>query len=181
MNYLSNARVSLRAPEPTDIDFLYCWENDPSLWCVGNSKAPLSKYILEKYLETAHLDLYEARQLRLMITLTDKPEVAVGAIDLFDFDPYDAKAGIGVLIAQEQDRRHHYASDALSLLTNYAFQLLGIHQLYCHVSANNPESLALFKKHGFIEVGILKDWIRWEQEFVDQHIMQLINPNQITL
>jgi len=178
MSYLSNSRVSLRAPEPSDIDFLYCWENNPSLWCMGSSKAPLSKYVLEKYLETAHLDLYEARQLRLIITLTDKPQIAVGAIDLFDFDPYDSKASIGVLIAEDADRRHHYASDSLSLLIDYAFQLLGIHQLYCHVSSNNVESLALFRKHGFVEAGILKDWIRWEQGFLDQSILQLINPHQ---
>jgi diamine N-acetyltransferase len=181
MSYLSNERVSLRAPEPSDVDFLYCWENNPSLWCVGSTKTPLSRYVLEKYLETAHQDLYEARQLRLIITLTDKPEVAVGAIDLFDFDPYDSKAGIGVLIAEEADRRHHYASDALTLLINYSFQLLGLHQLYCHVSANNTESLALFRKHGFQEVGILKDWIRWEQGFINQHVFQLINPMQKVL
>lgn len=178
MSYLSNSNIILRALEPSDIDFLYCWENNPELWCVGNTKAPLSKYLLEKYLETSHLDLYEAKQLRLIITLSENPDIVVGAIDLFDFEPFDSKAGIGVLIADESNRRKHYASEALVLLIDYAFNLLGIHQLYCHVSANNTESLALFRKHGFIDAGVLKDWIRWEHGYVDQFIMQIINPNQ---
>jgi diamine N-acetyltransferase len=175
--YLSNNSVTLRAPEPSDLDILYCWENNPALWCAGNSKMPLSRYVLEKYIETAHLDLYEARQLRLIITLTEQSERAVGAIDLFDFDPLDSKAGVGVLIADLNDRGKHYASESLSLLIDYAFKVLGIHQLYSHVSSNNVASLAVFKKLGFEEAGLLKHWTRWELHYEDQYILQLINPH----
>jgi diamine N-acetyltransferase len=176
--YLVNGLVTLRSPEPSDLDVLYCWENDPALWCAGNSRMPLSRYILEKYIETAHLDIYEARQLRLIITLTGKPNIAVGAIDLFDFDPLDSKAGVGVLIADMENRGKHYASESLALLIDYAFKVLGIHQLYSHVSSNNEASLAVFKKLGFEQSGLLKHWTRWELHYEDQYILQLINPHQ---
>jgi len=178
MSYFSNDHVILRAPELSDLEILYKWENNTDLWCTGNNRISISRYVLERYLETAHLDIYESKQLRLMICLTANPEKVVGAIDLFEFEPYDSRAGIGILIADPEDRQHNYAGSALSLMLNYAFNILAIHQLYCHIATDNIASLGLFSKFGFEQVGLLKQWTRWEKGFADQHILQCINPNQ---
>jgi diamine N-acetyltransferase len=178
MSYFSDEHVILRAPELSDLEHLYKWENDTDLWCTGTNRVSISRYVLERYLETAHLDIYEAKQLRLMICATANPEKPIGAIDLFEFEPYDSRAGVGVLIANPEDRQQKYASSALTLLKKYAFNVLGIHQLYCHVASDNEASLALFSKFGFEKVGLLKQWSRWENGFVDQYILQCINSNQ---
>lgn len=39
---LSNDKVTLRAPEPEDLDFLYLLENDPDVIAGGNTPAPVS-------------------------------------------------------------------------------------------------------------------------------------------
>lgn len=44
---LSNDRVRLRALEPEDLELLYRWENDPELWEVGNTLAPLFPLYIE--------------------------------------------------------------------------------------------------------------------------------------
>ena len=41
--FLDDGVVSLRALDPTDLDLLYIWENDTSLWDVGNSITPFSR------------------------------------------------------------------------------------------------------------------------------------------
>src|SRR5512145_129569 len=60
---MPETEILLRAVEPYDIDVLYRWENDTEIWRVSNTITPFSKFILEKYIESAHLDIYQAKQL----------------------------------------------------------------------------------------------------------------------
>lgn len=154
--FLSSDTVYLRALEPTDLDFLYSLENDVSVWHVGNTLTPFSKFVLEQYLQNAALDIYTIKQLRLVICASDQ---AIGAIDLFDFDPLHSRAGVGIVVSTPY-RGKGYAADALALLLQYCQSILQLHQLYCTVTAGNQASINLFKKAGFKEVGVRRDWLR---------------------
>ena len=116
--------------------------------------------------------MYE--QLRLIIQTKNKN--AIGAIDLFDFEPYHQRAGVGILIHKTEDRGKGYASDALNALMNYCFNVIGIRQLYANISMDNTTSLHLFKGAGFAEVGIKKEWIKtpngWKDEVLVQKILR---------
>jgi diamine N-acetyltransferase len=171
--------IILRAPEPSDIDILYRWENDMEIWHVSNTYTPFSKYILEKYIETAHLDIYQVKQLRLMIDVRENGAHhvrTVGAIDLFDFDPYHNRAGVGILIGEKSDRKKGYASAALEEFIGYSFNTLLLHQLYCNITQGNEESLKLFKKFGFKISGKKTEWIKRPGGYVEEYLLQLINP-----
>jgi diamine N-acetyltransferase len=171
--------IVLRAPEPVDVDVLYRWENDPEIWHVSNTLTPFSKYILEKYIENAHLDIYQVKQLRLMIDVLDKGtrlSRPIGTIDLFDFDPYHNRAGVGILIGEKSDRKKGYATQALEKFISYCFQTLQLHQLYCNISQGNTESLKLFRKSGFLISGRKTDWIKTPGRYIDELMLQLINP-----
>jgi len=48
-NFLSGVSISLRAVEPADIDLLYHWENDTSIWKVSNTLTPYSHFQIEEY------------------------------------------------------------------------------------------------------------------------------------
>jgi len=178
---LAGKNIKLRAIEPSDLDVLYEWENDPENWLVSNTSAPFSRHTLQKYIENAHQDIYEARQLRLMIdrqdASADGPET-VGIIDLFDFDPLHLRAGIGILIAQKGDRMKGLASEAVSLLMDFAFHSLHLHQLYCNVAEDNAASLKLFSKLGFSEAGRKRHWIRSREKWLDVYLFQKINPQE---
>jgi diamine N-acetyltransferase len=114
------------------------------------------------------------KQLRLIIASVENDN-AVGAIDLFDFDPYHMRAGIGVLVAEEF-RNKGYAFEALQLLKDYAFKTLLLKQLYANVTASAPASLQLFAKSGFQKVGVKKQWNRISAtEFEDEWFLQLLN------
>lgn len=169
---LKSDHILLRAIEPADIDHLYAWENDTDNWAVSNTQTPFSKFVLEQYLTSAHEDIYTVKQLRLIICKADGE--AVGAIDLFDFDPNHMRAGVGILIADKTDRRKGYASEALKLLTDYCFTTLNLHQLYCNITVDNEASVLLFQKHGFQITGIKKHWIREGSKYKDELMLQLI-------
>ncbi len=165
--------IILRAVEPEDLELLYRWENNIDYWLISNTIKPFSKYTLKKYIENSHKTIFETGQLRLMID-TKENKKTIGTIDLFDFDPFHQRAGVGILIADESSRRKGYASMALKCLIDYCFNTLQLHQLYCNILSSNCESMELFKKLGFIETGIKKDWIKTSNGYLDEHLFQLI-------
>ena len=172
--FIKGEHIYLRALEPSDVDVLYKWENNRQIWHVSNTQTPFSRYVLEQFLVNAHEDIYTNKQLRLIISEIDK-DGAVGAIDLFDFEPYHLRAGIGILIADEF-RNKGYAFEALKLLQDYAFNTLLLKQLYCNVTVSAPASLQLFEKAGFEKIGLKKSWNRISAtQFEDEYLLQLIN------
>ena len=174
---LQGIQLFLRALEPEDLEFIYSVENDEKIWNVSNTNTPYSKFLIKQYLENAHLDIFEAKQLRLAICLNTTCEV-VGLIDLFDFEPNHHRAGIGIIIADAQKRNLGFGQEALRLLINYGFKQLQLHQLYANIACNNTDSIKLFTKFEFELIGIKKHWMYLNNSYQDEAIYQLINPFQ---
>jgi diamine N-acetyltransferase len=175
MKTLKGNITFLRALEPEDLNFLESVENDESLWEVSGTLTPFSKYILKQYLSQAQQDIFEAKQLRLVICETDS-EKSVGLIDLFDFDPQNKRAGIGIVISVE-NRRKGFANDALKTLIDYSFKTLQLHQLYANILEDNIMSLTLFKNQKFEIVGLKKDWNYYNNTYKNEWLLQLLNTN----
>lgn len=162
----------LRAIEPDDIETMYAWENDPEVWSVSGTTAPFSRHTLERFVEEQRFDIYQTRQLRLVIeTLAGQ---TIGALDLFEFDPYNQRAGVGILIHDKTMRGRGYAADALAIACNYGRCVLGLHQLWCGVGDTNPASRRLFQGAGFQETGRKKDWLRTPGGYEDEILLQKI-------
>ena len=172
--FLQNEQLRLRSPEPEDLEFLYRCENDTSLWQYGSTLSPFSKYALHQYISQAEQNIFVSRQLRFMID-SKKDDCVVGTIDLYDFDPYHNRAGVGILIDKAYQRRG-YATQALKLLIEFAFGFLHIHQLYAYIPTENSDSLALCSKLGFEQSGVLKDWNMGLDKYKDIAVFQLIAP-----
>ncbi len=173
MQALTGNKIHLRALELEDLDFLFSVENDISFWEVSSTQTPFSRHILQQYLENAHLDIYEAKQLRLIIA-ENKTHKNVGIIDLFDFNPLHKRSGIGVLILEDEQQKG-YASEALNLLINYSFNQLNLHQIYANITTDNKNSIQLFKKYNFTKIGVKKEWIYTQGKFKDEILFQLLN------
>jgi diamine N-acetyltransferase len=172
---MKSDNLQLRALEPADVDLLYKWENDTSVWHLSSTLAPFSRFALEQYVLNAGDDIFASKQLRLMIDLLKaEPPETIGCIDMFDLDPVNLRAGIGIMILDEY-RGKGYASEALDLIIEYAFERLLLHQLYSNVTHDNKASLELFRKKNFQVAGLKKDWIRHEKKWTDEYLLQLIN------
>jgi diamine N-acetyltransferase len=172
---LTGNTIYLRALEPDDLEFIYRIENNQALWEVSYTQTPYSRFLIRQYLENAHQDIYEAKQLRLAICLKGSFD-AVGLIDLFDFDPANARAGVGIIIADEAGRGKGLGSEALGLVIPYAFNTLHLHQLYANIDVSNVASTTLFTNFGFKIIGIKKEWNRRpDGKFADEALYQLIH------
>lgn len=96
----------------------------------------------------------------------------IGTIDLFDFDPYHCRAGVGILIADESERNRGFAHEALKLLVNYSFSILKLDQLFCNITRDNEKSLKLFTGLGFVITGEKKKWIKCPGGWLDEYFLQ---------
>ena len=175
--FLQSDNIILRAVEPADIDLLYTWENDVSVWGASNTITPYSRFQIEEYVLNANYDLMSVRQLRMMIDLklAGPEKKTIGSIDLFDYDPQNRRAGIGILIVNEQ-RHKGYGLTALRLVIQYARETLRLHQVYCNISEDNPQSISLFEKAGFKKCAHKREWTEtvsgWKDEFTLQMILE---------
>lgn len=171
---LENNTLRLRAPEPEDLDLLYTWENDTSVWEEGASIVPFSRYSIKQYLIDYKYDIYVDKQLRLMVTLKETGQ-SIGTVDIYDFDPFHRRAGVGILIDHSQ-RHRGYGLQTLNILEKYAFSFLNMKQLYAIIPENNDNSIGLFTKAGYRQTGLLEEWLSSEDSFHHAVIMQKLKP-----
>lgn len=172
---LKKENINLRSPEPADIDFIFKIENDQSLWHLSNTLTPFSRFDLEQFVMLSDKDIYVAKQARFII---EKEEGAltktIGAIDIFDFEPQHKRAGLGIMLL-ENERGQGYAGIALDILIEYSFSILGLHQLYCNIEEDNEKSLKLFQNKGFRVVGRKEAWNLRNNTWKAEILLQLIN------
>ena len=152
-SFLANERIYLRAVEPEDLDLMYEMENDPSMW-----------------------DMFADKQLRLMI-MRRKDNCTLGTVDITDFVPLHSRGAVGIAVHSNY-RQEGYASDALKLLCEYAFNFLFIKQLYAHIAVDNEPSLRLFNSCGFTQCGVLKEWLLTHEGYKDAVLVQCMNPKR---
>ena len=167
---MQSNNILLRALEKTDLDFLYQIENDNKYWHLGSIVSPFSKFVLEQYLENAHLDIYTTKQFRFIIELNNK---TVGTIDLYDFDPANRKAGVGIIVTEEHQGKG-IAKEALAQLIKYGKNKLNLHQMYASILVDNAVSIKLFESCGFKKCGEKQDWVLRDGNFENAFDYQLI-------
>ncbi|GAA3791558.1 GNAT family N-acetyltransferase [Corallibacter vietnamensis] len=169
---LKGEHIYLRALEPEDLEFIYVIENDESVWELSSTQTPYSKFLIKQYLENAHKDIYEVKQLRLVICNYD--DQTIGLIDLFDFDFKNSRAGVGILVKDVNNRNRGIGKEALQLLISYSKEHLNLHQLYCNISETNENSLKLFKSQEFTIIGLKKDWNLVKGSYKNEYLLQRI-------
>ena len=147
--------LTLRKIEPSDLPFLYQWENDATMWADSDTHNPLSRHDLHQYIENTTGDIYRDGQLRLIIESSEAG--IMGSIDLFDFDARNRKAAIGMYIAPEA-RGKGVGKKAVQQLLDYAFGFLHLRMVYAIISVHNLSCSRIYEQMGFIPSSPLKDW-----------------------
>ena len=169
--FIKNNTITLRCAEPEDAGQIFLWENDRDIWRVSGTHVPYTRFQIEQFL-LGNNDLFNNKQLRLMIDLTESGQT-IGCIDIFDYDPINQRAGLGILIDKAY-RQQGYAKAALALCIDYLFKDVLLHQVYCSIDESNLESQQLFVGQGFELCGNRKDWIKTEEGYLDVFEYQLI-------
>ena len=151
---LKGNNIFLRSLNSGDFDKVLSWENNPENWRVSGTTMPFSKETITDYVN-ADQDIFASNQLRLIICRLDSNKV-VGAVDLFDYDAFHQRAGVGILIDSAQ-RKKGYALEALKLIQDFSLNEIGIRNLFANILIDNAASISLFEKAGFKKIGHKKN------------------------
>lgn len=172
MGILSDDWLELRALDPSDLDTLYRWENDTTLWEVGVVVTPYSRKQLWDYIENYDGNIYSAGQLRLMVVERQSRNV-IGAVDLFDFDPVNRRCSIGLLI-EKSHSGCGYGFRTMKIVEEYARISLGLHQIWCIIPQDNAGCRHLFDKLGYKVCGYLRSWLRRGDSYIGAYLYQFM-------
>ena len=157
---LKSSRHRLRAMEPRDVSQLHAWENASEDWWMGASVQPISMEAMQQFATGQH-DLYRDRQLRWMLDalLSEGEWNTVGAVDLYDFDPRQRRAGVAIHVDQDHRRLGHALGGLLLLRGTHSNT-----SIWCN---SMPKSLQPILPHrgcstvsGFVATGTRNMWVR---------------------
>lgn len=162
--------VRLRALEPEDLELIYLLENECNDPTVAATSVPVSHYVVKQYLETTSHDLFVDGALRLVIENNDG--VAVGTVDLTDFNPQHSRAEIGLTILQAHQGKH-YGRMAMEAVEEYAHRHC-IHQLYCIISNQNEGAQRLFHLLKYNVTATLPDWLQTPEGYISATLFSKI-------
>ncbi|MDX1653224.1 MAG: GNAT family protein [Brumimicrobium sp.] len=167
---LKGENIFLRQPDSSDATTLLFWENNISNWRVSETEAPYSMHQIISYIEAAS-EVRNNKQVRMIICEngTEKP---LGNIDLYDISFKHKRAGVGILIADKEDRKKGFAAEALVLIQKYAKDSLELKQLHCIIQSDNTDSFNLFEKQGFEKSGERKKWYIFKEKEIDAYFYQ---------
>ena len=163
-------KIYLRPPEKSDVTQLLIWENNPETWHLSDTEAPYSIQEMLNYVKQASA-VRANQQVRFMICSLGEKKT-LGTIDLFSISFKDKRAGIGILIAERDNREKGYAKEAISLCMEYGLEVLEIDNYFCSVHADNFASIKLFESLSFECIGVRKKWFKKGNTFVDEILFQ---------
>ena len=168
-------KVYLRAFEPDDYKTIHAWRRDEEVYqlTIGNrffvSSEKDRRWVLDRIMSN-DVELY----LAICLVADDG---LIGYLSLADIDHRNGRAEwSGIVIGEKKHRGHGYATEAVYLLLQFAFEELGLHRVSGSWLAENKVSLFLGKATGFRQEGLLRDYVYKNGKRHDVVIMSMLRP-----
>ena len=163
-------KVVLRAMEKTDCEMVRGMFNDPEIEdLVVGWAFPVSQYAHEKWLDAHYGD-----QKSFRFVIETEEDGAVGIATLTDIDWKNRRATHGIKLANKERRTKGIGTDTVMAIMRYAFDELGLHRLDGSWFDTNAASKGLYKKCGWVEEGIKREYIYKKGEFRDLTVVGIL-------
>jgi RimJ/RimL family protein N-acetyltransferase len=116
--------------------------DDPRPWTTESSSALLDSMLRGERDDWIGFAVYALPELR-----------PIGWANIRDFTNPHGTAEFGIAIGDVADRGRGYGTEAVQLLVDYAFTVLGVHNIWLDTPAYNAAALRAYQKVGFREIG----------------------------
>jgi RimJ/RimL family protein N-acetyltransferase len=101
-------------------------------------------------------------------------ESYIGQLDIFEINWRIRLGKLGTVIGNEEKRGRGYGAEALKLLIDYAFGILGLERLELDVYADNKRAIRCYEKAGFVHEGTRRRAAMVNGRYADVHMMSVI-------
>lgn len=103
----------------------------------------------------------------------------IGNIKIGDISNFHSRAEVGLIIGDKNSWGRGVGSEAISLVTKFAFENLKLNRLYAGSYSNNQGSINAFLKNNFIIEGKLHKHFKLNSgEYVDSILMGKLNESK---
>lgn len=168
MSNMVGELVSLRPIEKKDLEVLNRWKNKEEVYMfLGGGYHPISPDQQEKWLDSM-IDQTGSNR-RFMIIVNDR---AVGMVGLYDINWIHRTCEIGSFIGDTAARGKGYASEACTLLEQYAGNYLNLRKINLKVVTDNKKGVAMWSKLGYTIAGKLKQERYIKGQYRDLTLME---------
>lgn len=147
------------------------WLNDQEITLfMGSGRFPVTANSLMVYID--HYN--NSRDGMLFGIFTKKSTKHIGNITLHQIDWRNRHAEIGIFIGDKNARGKGYATEAIRLVAEHAFNKLNLRKLCTGMIKDNEGSKKAFEKVGFKVEGILKEHFYLNGEYLDCYRLGLL-------
>lgn len=160
--------VTLRPLERRHLERTRGWANDPALMRLLGRERTVSEAEHEEWFER----VVRGREDCAYFAVETNDEGAhVGNVWLWEIDRRHRRAELRVVVGEPGHTGRGEGTEAISLLCEYAFGLLGLHRVYAYVLAFNPRARRSFEKAGFALEGTLREDRRAGEGYTDVFVL----------
>jgi len=172
-SFIDSERIYLREVRQDDVtESYYRWMNDPQVTqYTENHYYPNSMESLKKYVKDKQENNHEI----FLAIIVKNNNKHIGNIKLGPINWIYRIADIGVLIGERDYWGKGYATEAIGLITEYAFNVLGLHKLTAGSIGLNEGSVKAFQKNNFKIEGVRKKHAFINGSYVDAILLGLVN------
>jgi RimJ/RimL family protein N-acetyltransferase len=163
----AGSRVRLVPLAERHLDTTFQWVNDPAMMRLLGRAARVEFDEHRRWFD----QMKQRTDCRYFSVETTEAGLHVGNIWLWDINTTDRKAEVRILFGDEAARGRGYGSEAIRLLTDLAFDTMGLHRLFAYVFSINPRAKRAFEKAGFRSEGMLRQDRRVGDEYVDVYLL----------
>jgi len=103
-----------------------------------------------------------------------KDQQYIGQLDIFEINWKLRMGTVGMVIGTDEHRGKGYGTEALKLLVEYAFRVLGLERLQLDVYAENIGAVRCYEKAGFVHEGTRRHAAMVDGRYSDVHMMAVI-------
>ncbi len=168
---MEDGRIYLRLMTRDDTENIIKWRNNDVVRSQFIYQKLFTKESHEKWIETM-IDTGKVVQMVIMLVEGDRP---IGSVYVRDIDMEHKKGEYGVFIGEEDCLGKGYGTEAAELMTEYAFEYIGLHKLMLRVYADNERAIRSYEKAGFEKEAYLKDDVYVQGQYRDIVLMARIN------
>jgi RimJ/RimL family protein N-acetyltransferase len=99
---------------------------------------------------------------------------AIGMSRLFHIDRGHRHAELGIYLGERDAWGQGFGTEATRLTIDYAFNVLGLHNVFLRVIANNTRAIKAYERAGFRTVGRIREYARFAGGLYDVLVMDCI-------
>jgi RimJ/RimL family protein N-acetyltransferase len=165
--------VRLRALEQHDYGVLAEWLNDPDVMVYWGR--PGNTVSVEEVARQEQHNAARGNSRKYIIeTLGGRP---IGQIDYYDLDWQARSAWTSIMVGEREFWSGGYGTDAMRTLIAYLIDEMGLHRVALTVHRTNERAQKSYRKNGFVEEGVLRDWAFFGGQWIDGIIMAVLEPD----